>query len=406
MRKFYLIEKRSNEFMKFYVAVIFLCLAYSFSTTNIFAKSKTDSAESVLKKVSDKLSKVKTLNYTFRRELNFESTGFASKMQIESFLDFTSTDKIIGAKFQFDEPNFIFVFNGSEHFLLNKKTKTITIKKTPTFKDFDSLPGFYDSLVTLKNSLPKIISDETIPKTITEKSVDGKSFYVVEFILDSKILTLSGNYFITTPRKFTYRLTIDKSNYLPVEVFRKNDVNKDFTQTNFEYKKAKSALPSETSWYYSTYLNEYKPEKPMENRLIGVGQNAPEWKLPALRDDAPVLLSEYKNKVVLVEFWISFCGYCIAAVPKLNFLEEKYKNKDFKLVAINANDTKDIVQKFAKNNQAKFQILYGGKASAESYGADGFPTVVLIDKTGKVIYSGDFEPNKTDKLEELIDKSL
>jgi len=393
--------------MKFYVAVIFLCLAYNFSTTNISAKSKTDSAENVLKKVSDKLSSLKTLNYTFRRELNYESSGFLSKMQIESFLDFTSADKIIGTKFQFDEPNFIFVFNGSQYFLLNKKNKTIVVKNKPIFDDFESLPGFYDSLVTLKNSLPKIISDKTIPKTITEKSVDDKSFYVVEFTLDSKILTLSGNYFlITSPRRFTYRLTIDKSNYLPLEVFRVNDVNQDFTRTNFEYKKAKSALPTENSWYYSTYLNEYKPEKPRENKLINVGQNALEWKLPSLSDEAPVSLSQYKNKVVLVEFWISFCGYCIAAVPKLNFLEEKYKNKDFKLVAINADDTKDIIQKFAKNNQAKFQILYGGKETAESYGVDGFPTIVLIDKTGKVIYSGAFEPNKTDKLEELIDKNL
>jgi thiol-disulfide isomerase/thioredoxin len=392
--------------MKFYVAVIFLCLAYNFSTTNISAKSKTDSAENVLKKVSDKLSSLKTLNYTFRRELNYESSGFLSKMQIESFLDFTAADKIIGSRFQFDEPNFIFVFNGSEYFLLNKKTKTIIIKNKPSFNDFESLPGFYDSLVTLKNSLPKIISDKTIPKTITEKSIDDKSFYVVEFTLDSKILTLSGNYFVTTPRKFTYRLTIDKSNYLPLEVFRVNDVNKDFTQTNFEYKKAKSALPTENSWYYSTYLNEYKPEKPRENKLINVGQNALEWKLPSLSDEAPVSLSQYKNKVVLLEFWISFCGYCIAAVPKLNFIEEKYKNKDFKLVAINADDTKDIIQKFEKNNQAKFQILYGGKETAESYGIDGFPTIVLIDKTGKVIYSGVFEPNKTDKLEELIDKNL
>jgi len=393
--------------MKFYVAVIFLCLAYNFSTTNISAKSKTDSAENVLKKVSDKLSSLKTLNYTFRRELNYESSGFLSKMQIESFLDFTSADKIIGSRFQFDEPNFIFVFNGSQYFLLNKKNKTIVVKNKPIFDDFESLPGFYDSLVTLKNSLPKIISDKTIPKTISEKSINGKSFYVVEFTLDSKILTLSGNYFlITSPRKFTYRLTIDKSNYLPLEMFRVNDVNQDFTRTNFEYKKAKSALPPETSWYYSTYLNEYKPEKPRENKLINVGQNALDWKLPSLRDDAPVSLGQYKNKVVLVEFWISFCGYCIAAVPKLNFLEEKYKNKDFKLVAINADDTKDIIQKFEKNNQAKFQILYGGKETAESYGIDGFPTIVLIDKTGKVIYSGVFEPNKTDKLEELIDKNL
>ena len=392
--------------MRFFFAGIFLCILYGVSITNIPAQSKTESAENVLRKVSDKLAKLKTLNFTFHRELNFESTGFVSNMQIESFLDFSSTDTVIGARFQFDEPNFIFVFNGSEYFLRNKKTKNITIKKTPSFQDFDSLPGFYDSLVTLRNSLPKIISDKTITKAISTESINGKSFYVVEFVLDSKILTLKGDYFITTPRKFTYRLTIDRSNFLPVQLSRKNDVNKDFTRTSFSYKKAKDAVPSKTSWYYSTYLSQYKPEKPTENRLINIGQNAPMWNLPSLSDGAPVSLSQYKNKVVLIEFWISFCGYCIAAVPKLNLIEEKYKNTDFKLVAINASDRKDVIEKFQKNNQAKFQILYDGESTADSYGVDGFPTVVLIDKTGKVIYAGDFDPNNADVLEKLIEKNL
>lgn len=111
-----------------------------------------------------------------------------------------------------------------------------------------------------------------------------------------------------------------------------------------------------------------------------------------------------KNSTQSYRFFIR--GYCIAAAPKLNEINEKYKGKDFKLVAINASDTKDIIQKFEKNNQTRFEILYGGEETANSYGIDGFPMIVLIDKSGKVIYSGVFNPNKTVQLEKLIDKNL
>lgn len=392
--------------MRLRSVIVLIFFLSGLSTLNIDAQTKAPSAENVLRMVNENLAKLKTLSYTFRRELNYESTGFVSNIQIESFLDLTPTEKIIGARFQFDEPNYIFIFNGSEYFLLNKKTKKITIKKKPAFQDFESLPGFYDSLVTLKNSLPSIISDKTIPKTISTGSIANKSFYIVEFVLDSKILTLNGEYFVTTPRKFTYRLTIDSSTLMPVSLARNNSVNSDFTRTSFEYKDAKTAVPGDSSWFYSTYLSEYEPEKPRENKLIKVGQDSPKWELPDLKDDALVSSAQYKDKVVLIEFWISFCGYCIAAVPKLNQIEEKYRSKEFKLVAINASDRKDIIQKFEKNNQTKFQILYDGQAIADSYGVDGFPTIVLIGKTGKVLYAGGFDPNDTVALEKLIDENL
>lgn len=358
----------------------------------------------VLQKVSRKLADLKTVSYTFRRELNYETSGFLNQMQIECFLDLSSPDRLIGTKFQFDEPNFTFVFNGSEYFALNKKNKTFVVKSKPAFTDFDSLPGFYDSLLTLKNSLAGIISDKSIPKTVVANA-SNKDVYVIEIILDSKIMTLDGKYFTTTPRKFTYRLTVDRSTFLPLDLLRSNSVNKDFSRTSFEYKKD-PVMPAENSWYYSSYKNEYKPQAPVEDRLIKAGQIAPEWKLTSITDNSQISLSQYKNKVVMLEFWISFCGYCIAAVPRLNILAEKYRGKDFALIGINASDSKDIIEKFARNNRPKYLLLHGGEEIAKNYGINGFPMIVLLDRSGKVVYSGDFDPVDTKTLEALIDKAI
>lgn len=389
--------KQNKKIVAYLFCLLFLALPS-------LTLAQGSSAEEILQKASTKLANLSSLSYKFRRELNYETTGFSNEMQIDCFLDMSSSDKIIGARFQFDEPNYTFVFNGSEYFTLNKKKKTYVLKNKPTFTDFDSLPGFYDSLLTLKNSLPGIIADKNITKTLIEND-PNKNAYVVDIVLDSKIMTLDGKYFETTPRKFTYRLAVDKATLLPLDLLRTNSVNKDYSRTTFEYSK-ETISPPETTWYYSTYKNEYKPQAPPEDKLIKVGQNAPEWKLASVKDNTPTALSNYKGKVVMLEFWISFCGYCIAAVPKLNSLEEKYRGKGLEIIGINASDSKPIIDKFVQNNQPKFQLVYGGEETANIYGINGFPLLVLIDRSGKVIYSGEFVPADTKELEALIEKGL
>ena len=379
--------------------LVFLFLLLSLFT-NAFAQPKNASAEEILQKVSDKLESLKTLKYSYRRELNYASEGYFNEFNANGFLDFTSPDKIIGLKYQFEGDKSLFVFNGSEMFDLNKTDKTIRVQSNPAADYFLSAIPLYDSPITLKKALPKIIADKTIPKTIIEQN----DSYLVEFILDKKTLDTLGNYFpITQDRKIFYRLTINKSDYLPTEVFRGNNLNKDFTKTSFTNLITNAAAPTENTWYFSTYLNEYKYRKPLADLLIKPETIAPDWKLPAFQTNSQISLSQFKNKVVMLEFWISFCGYCIAAVPKLNAIEEKFKNKDFKLIGINAHDSQAIIEIFKKNNQPKFQILSNGKETAEIYGVTVFPTIVLINKSGKVIYSGKFD---AEKLEEIIAKNL
>jgi thiol-disulfide isomerase/thioredoxin/outer membrane lipoprotein-sorting protein len=380
-------------------SLVFLFLLLSLFT-NASAQSQNASAEEVMQKVSDKLESLKTLRYTYRRELNYSSEGYFNEFKANGFLDFTTPDKIIGLKYHFENDKYLFVFNGSEMFDLNKTDKTIRVQSNPDADHFSSSIPLYDSIVTLKKALPKIIADKTILKTVSEQS----DFYLVEFVLDKKTLEPLGNYFpITQERKIIYRVTVNKSDYLPREVFRGNNLNRDFTKTNFTDLAANAAAPAENTWYFSTYLNEYKYRKPLADLLIKPDAIAPDWKLPAFQTNSPISLSQFKNKVVMLEFWISFCGYCIAAVPKLNVIEEKFKNRDFKLIGINAHDSEAIIETFKKNHQPKFQLLHDGKKTAELYGVTGFPTIVLIDKSGKVIYSGKFD---TERIEEIIAKNL
>lgn len=392
--------------MKLYILIAFLCLSCFVATINLSAKNKTLSAEIILKKVSAKLSNLKTISYTIEHENNAASVGFYQKRRTESFLDFTSTDKIIGVRYQLDNPEYIYIFNGSDYFFLSKKSKTYYAWRNPSLHDFESA-ALDESLLRLRNSLPKIIADETVKKSVAEQTLGNKKVYVVEFVTDGKIMNLTGDYSSTIPGiKFTYRLTIDKSTYLPLELYRTNDANSNTEKSDFEYKSAKYPAPAETSWYYSSYFNEYQPPKPILDTRLKIGLIAPDWTLPAFKDDASVSFSQYKGKVVLVEFWISDCGFCVMAVPKLNQIEEKYRDKDFKLLAINDDDSKERIEKFENALKPKYQILYNGGETAKKYGSFGYPSLFLIDKTGKIIYSGGGIEGKEKMLEELIGKSL
>ena len=217
--------------------------------------------------------------------------------------------------------------------------------------------------------------------------------------MQNKTLSGLGSFDTTTiKRKFFYKIVVDKAGFLPLHIIQTNDAEpKDYMLTSFTDFKSAVNTPSELSWYYSTYLNDYKPASQKQLALIQLNTTAPDWQLIFLNSNDSIRLSNLKGKVVLLEFWIKNCGYCIAAVPKLNALLEKYKGKKFQVIGINTLDTKDDINNFYKKNQPKFKTVYdyNGKVTT-GYGVDAFPTIVLIDKNGVVLYAGNFDQEQLD----------
>ncbi|HRH42516.1 MAG TPA: TlpA disulfide reductase family protein [Pyrinomonadaceae bacterium] len=367
--------------------------------------SKTLSAEAVLQKTAAKLSSLKTIKYKYNQEYNYASEAYLAKSKADCFLEFTPFETNLGLKFQFRDDNSSIVYNGSEIFQLNEKGKTIKVESKPKSDRLDSSTYLQFSPLMWRNVLPKIIADKSLLKSISETKVNNVSYYLVEFALDKAFID-SGNGKIlpmTIDRKTIYRLTIDKQNYLPIEIYRGNNVNQDFNKTTYSELVENPTPPTENSWYYSTYLNEYTYAEPLKDNLIKTGEVAYEINLPMFETDKTVSLNDYNGKVVLLDFWIFHCGYCQASVPKLNALQDKFKDKNFNLLAVNVTDSKELINLFIKNTKSKLSILYQGEEVAKKYGVAGYPTVVLIDKNGKVLYSGGFDQTK---IENLINQNL
>lgn len=384
--------------MKTTALLILLCVF-----TALASGQNQMSADAVLKKSADKLTALKTVKYKYKRELNYASEKFFAESIADSFLDFTTSNNVLGARFQFNGKDYISIFNGSEQFDLSKKDKTISVNNKPTLNDLSSSSYMGGSPITLKNLFPTLIENKAIAKTLTETTLNGAKVYVIEFSLENQWFNKLGQLApAELKNKHTYRISIRQNDFLPVEMLQKlNDT--DFMKSSMSEIEPNAAAPVESSWYYSSYLNEYAYAKPPENKLIKAGETAPEINLPLFATDKLISLNDYKGKLVLLDFWIFHCGYCQESVPKLNALQKKYKNKDFKLLTINVHDTKDLIELFIKTKKAEFEILYKGEDTATKFGVSGFPTVFLIGKDGKIIYSGSYDAQK---LDDLIAKNL
>jgi peroxiredoxin len=211
-----------------------------------------------------------------------------------------------------------------------------------------------------------------------------------------------------TKFNFIYKIIIDNDNYLPIEIFQKDDLNNDFIKTSFTNLSINPTAPSETSWYYTTYTNDYKPAENTDTpKLLSIGSIAPDWKLQAYNDGKQISLNNLKGKVILLDFWIKNCGPCIESVPHLNKLKDKFQNNNFELLSINSYDSKEDIKWFFDKHKIKYTILMNGKDVAEKYGVSGFPSFFIIDKTGKIIYSREgFEDSVQSEIEAIIKNAL
>ncbi|MDB5131537.1 MAG: Peroxiredoxin [Mucilaginibacter sp.] len=379
--------------------ISFLTFNYARPTNNM----KPDGT-GVLEKVMNKLNHLTTISYTYKRILDYPGEGYHHEATADTYIEFDPAAQFIGLKYQFSNDNVLVVYNGSESFYCDKKEKTIEVNNTPEINQFKSSSFLFNSPVTLKFILPRIIADQSVPKILSDTLIRNKSFYVVDIMLQDKTLNSLGDYVATTRKlTFDYKVIVDKETFMPVEVLEHTIGTKDTSTTFFTNINIKPESKADNSWYSSSYAD-YAVKKPKgKTDIIKPGAQVPDSHLTFFASQKTMSISDFKGKIVLLEFWIKDCGYCIEAIPKLNALYDKYKNRDFKILAVNTHDTKSMIDVFISKHAIKYDLLTGGKEIDQDYGVSGFPTAILINKNGRVVFA-DITDEK--KLEILIEQNI
>lgn len=119
--------------------------------------------------------------------------------------------------------------------------------------------------------------------------------------------------------------------------------------------------------------------------------SAPEIKLKNL-ENKEVSLHDFAGKVVLLNFWASWCVPCVAEMPALERLYQAQKNKNFEIVAVSVDpeESSETVSKFVKEKGLSFTVLKDPEMSIPpQFGVTGFPETYFVGKNGELLQFDD-----------------
>jgi cytochrome c biogenesis protein CcmG, thiol:disulfide interchange protein DsbE len=111
---------------------------------------------------------------------------------------------------------------------------------------------------------------------------------------------------------------------------------------------------------------------------------APDFTLPQL-DGQRLSLSSYRGKIVLLDFWATWCVPCREEIPHFVELQKKYGNRGLQIVGVSMDDSSDPVRPFYQRFQMNYPVVMGNARIGELYGGVlGLPIAFLIDRDGHI----------------------
>ncbi|MBA2297079.1 MAG: TlpA family protein disulfide reductase [Actinobacteria bacterium] len=134
---------------------------------------------------------------------------------------------------------------------------------------------------------------------------------------------------------------------------------------------------------------------------------APAFTLAKLDGSGELALESLRGKVVVLNFWASWCGPCKDETPLLQKGWERWQGKDVVFVGIDVKDFRGDARSFVRKFGVTYPNVYDGKGSTVGrYGVTGFPETYFIDARGRVVYRIAGPVDEASELDDGIERAL
>lgn len=172
---------------------------------------------------------------------------------------------------------------------------------------------------------------------------------------------------VSVPDGFSYRLRVD---------FLRWRLGGDIDEKLFQFEPAKEATEYASLQEYYESISGVVAEHPL------LGQESPRLVANTL-DGKELGPRQFADKIVILEFWATWCKPCVAAIPVIKEVADRYADKDVVFYAVNTGEETALVKDFIEQQEWDVNVLVdAGESVAEKFRADAIPQTILIGKNG------------------------
>ena len=355
-------------------------------------------AINLLKGVNETFSSLRSL-YAERRSTTLRKTGFArGSSEIDHVMAMRRPDKIrIEAKRPSGELTSLTIFDGQTLWTGNSTSRQYKKSAAAPVPDDKEHLGMMTSSSEVQGTMTTIANALTIPidrlavaKIMREEKIDISGSPVECTVLALDVVRPASE--TTSYDQSPLTMWIDKARQLPVQV--------SFNRIHFNPRSGDLTEVDITQQFFVLRTNEHVPDilfvfappsdwKEVEEfgsettRTNLAGTMAPPFILKDLEEN-DFELTRMRGKVVLLDFWATWCGPCRIELPHIEKLHKEFKGKGLVVAGINDED-RGLARKFLQENRYTFVTLSDTQRGvARSYRVNAIPTVFILDKAGVI----------------------
>jgi thiol-disulfide isomerase/thioredoxin len=366
-----------------------LFIAFTIATAHCIAQTPAQ----IIEQVKKAQQQINIVYYKLERHDTLV-TGDIRTIAGESKLTVLPTDSIFGFRFwsKRDDINSESVYDGQKSYYIDHDKKTFSSNSNRRM--IEASLGSPGGQVIFPDIIRLDVSSSANDVELTE---DKELYYLKVPLPDIDQYDV---------RKRSKTILIDKKTMLPVGIRRHQETLGKVQDLYFRITEIRVNDPAYSyDFAMQRYPEDYKPQQGYVNKKLAAlnGKDYPPFSFASF--DGKSLSSDlFKGKVVLLDFWEVWCSPCIASIPKVQALYEKYRSKGFEAYGIihekeNLSSARELIEK----RKISFPMGVGTNQSEEDYSIIAVPLYILIDKTGKIAFTSE---GYSERLEEEIKKLL
>jgi peroxiredoxin/outer membrane lipoprotein-sorting protein len=348
-------------------------------------------------------SSLKVQDATFKVNFSFKSKQDDFKTSVDISIKRDSKAKT-GFKVLFKTEDGYGVYDGEKYYYRDDKNKKVFVSGDKIQPDMFITNNWIINPITMvmldKDYTEEIKLRSDSLRFVGQEEFAGYKAKVVESIIhnpENKLVTITKTFF-------------DSESNLPVkEIKNHSQANNSAVQTieivdlkiNTNLEDAVFVMKTPDGYVTEVITPQSEPESDIVN------SDAPDFTLKDINGQE-ITLSKLKGNVVVLDFWGTWCHWCVKAMPKLQVVHEHFNGKNVIVLGISCNERANAdPKKFMAENKVTYNSLVFGDEVAQKYGVQGFPTLYVIGKDGKILNTKSGFSETMDKdLIELIEKNL